>query len=306
MKTMMLAAAATLSLTACSDLEVDAGPVPVLDSTGHPTAASFMSCLEGKAAVVSAHRGGPAPGYPENAIETFERTLSMVPALIEADVRETADGALVLLHDEELDRTTNGSGLLSEMTLAEVKSLRLVDRDGELTDFEVPTLQEALTAMRGRTILQLDVKRGVGLRKVVRTVEDAGAESYAAIITYNDNGAAIAATAGDNVTVIAGIDEYRDVAKLGRRGLERERLIAWTGIIDELEAELYEELGGLDIAASGGAIGGLDRASSGGRRGVYASLEEAGLDVIATDRPVAAAREIGVDDVAQAIEICTL
>ncbi|GGY36581.1 glycerophosphodiester phosphodiesterase family protein [Parvularcula lutaonensis] len=309
MKRLVFSAFTALSLSACGDTlapDVAAWEVPVLDATGHPTAASFMSCMEGKAAIVSAHRGGPAPGYPENAIETFLHTLSEVPALIETDVRETADGVLILLHDDTVDRTTNGTGNASQMTLAEIKALRLVDADGRLTEYRVPTLDEALEAMRGRTILQLDVKRGVGLAKVVRAVERAGAESYAAIITYNDNGAVIAAEAGDNITVIAGIDEYSDVASLGSRGLDRERLIAWTGIIDELEPDLYEALGELDISASGGALRNIDRRAAEGEVGLYKVLEQAGLDVIATDMPVRAARYLGMSGISEAIELCAL
>ena len=65
--------------------------------------------------LVSAHRGGPVPGLPENAVETFEYALNHAPALIETDVRRTADGVLVLMHDETLDRTTTGTGRVDDV-----------------------------------------------------------------------------------------------------------------------------------------------------------------------------------------------
>lgn len=294
---------AALALVSCAAEE--AAP-PRIDPRGHPTAASFLSCLEGKAALVSAHRGGPAPGYPENAIETFERTLAQVPALIETDVRETADGVLVLLHDETIDRTTNGTGRIAEMTLAEAKSFFLVDADGNLTDFTIPTLAEALRAMRGRTILQLDVKRGIDLRKVAEAVARVGDQPNAAIITYTDNGAIIAASAAEGISVVAGIDAAEDARSLAARGLPTDRLIAWTGVIQSPEPMLYETLGRADISTSGGALGTLDDASADGEENVYRTLVELGLDIIATDRPVEAAREIGAEALGAALETCAV
>jgi glycerophosphoryl diester phosphodiesterase len=277
-----------------------------LDTAGYRTAAGFLSCLEGRAAVVSAHRGGPAPGYPENAIETFQRTLSQIPALIETDVRRTKDGVLVLLHDETVDRTTTGSGTLSEMTLAEVKALRLVDMNGEATRFEVPTLQEALEAMRGRTVLQLDVKRGVGLSEVARAVKSAGAESYTALITYTDNGAVIAANQSGDLTVIAGASSMEEVRGLTERGVSEEQLVVWVGVLQKEDSAFWAQLGERDLPTSGGALGRFDDRAAMGASGVYADLEAGGLDIIATDRPLMAAREIGTKDVAEAVKACKL
>lgn len=295
----------SLALAACGEAGIGGSSV-TLDPSGYPTAARFLSCLEGRAAVVSAHRGGPAAGFPENAIETFENTLAQVPALIETDVRETADGVLVLLHDETVDRTTNGTGRVAEMTLAEVKDLYLKDNDGQLTSFRVPTLGEALEAMRGRTVLQLDVKRGIGLAKVAETVALVGAQSHAAVITYTDNGAVAVAQAAPEVSVVASIDDTGDVEALEGRGLEQDRLIAWAGVIDTPDSLLYDRLGEADISTSGGALGRIDREAASGAMGAYTRLEAAGLDIIATDRPVQAAREIGVDDVAAALEVCSV
>jgi len=303
--------AAALGLVACGDTasvpKTPSGDVPQLNPTGYDTAGAYLSCLEGKTTLVSAHRGGPMPGYPENAIETFEKTLSVIPALIETDVRETADGVLVLLHDETVDRTTNGSGDISDMTLAQAKSLSLKDASGKLTNFQIPTLDEALAAMRGKTILQLDVKRGVGLRKVIRAVEQARAESYAGIITYTDNGAIIVIESSDDVTVIAGADDQGDLAKFTRAGASDERMMIWTGIVrGDVDTGFVGILDDRDIAASGGALGYLDDRAESGDRGNYRRLASDGLDVIATDRPIDAARELGLEATAEAVAACRL
>jgi len=117
---------------------------------------SYVSCLaQQNVTLVSAHRGGPKPGFPENALETLQEAVKYGPMLLEVDVRETADGELVLLHDTTLDRTTNGKGKLSEHTLADVKALRLIDNEGKVTPFAVPTLREVLLWADDRAIVQV-------------------------------------------------------------------------------------------------------------------------------------------------------
>lgn len=97
------------------------------------------------------HRG--ACGHvPENTLTSLERAIALGCVLTEVDVRRTADSALVLLHDESVDRTTNGQGLVAEMTLEDIRKL---DAGGGQT---LPTLGEALTAASGRIGLILELK----------------------------------------------------------------------------------------------------------------------------------------------------
>ena len=66
--------------------------------------------------VISGHRGGMLDGYPENCIESFEKTLSYMESFFEIDPRLTKDGVIVLMHDETIDRTTTGKGKVSDYT----------------------------------------------------------------------------------------------------------------------------------------------------------------------------------------------
>lgn len=70
--------------------------------------------------LVSAHRGGFTTKFPENAIATMAHTLTIAPALLEVDLRRTADGKWILMHDETLDRTTDGTGMVEATTLAAI------------------------------------------------------------------------------------------------------------------------------------------------------------------------------------------
>lgn len=82
------------------------------------------------------HRG--AKGYePENTIKSFKKAISLGVDAIEFDVRKTKDGKLVIFHDKKVDKLTEGKGLVNNLTLDEIKELRV---QGE----EILTLQEAL------------------------------------------------------------------------------------------------------------------------------------------------------------------
>src|SRR5262249_7769247 len=118
---------------------------------------AFFDCLRTRSqTLVSAHRGGPARGFAENSIETFEHTLVQAPAFMEVDIARTRDGQLVLMHDDTVDRTTNGTGDVASLTLRQFQALRLKDDGGALLDAHPPSLRQALDWARGRTVLELD------------------------------------------------------------------------------------------------------------------------------------------------------
>lgn len=72
--------------------------------------------------LVIAHQGGEEL-WPSNTMYAYERAVALGVDMLEMDLHVTADGALVLMHDETVDRTTDGTGLLEEMSLAQVKGL---------------------------------------------------------------------------------------------------------------------------------------------------------------------------------------
>ena len=71
---------------------------------------------------VAAHRGFSAE-YPENTIPSFSAAIDCGVDQLETDVRMTSDGELVLIHDDTVNRTTNGTGLVSQMTFGELRKL---------------------------------------------------------------------------------------------------------------------------------------------------------------------------------------
>ena len=87
--------------------------------------------------LIVAHRGASAY-EPENTIRSFEGAFKLGADFVELDIRLSKDGALVVIHDEAVDRTTNGSGLVRNLTL---NQLKLLDAG---KDEKIPTLKEVL------------------------------------------------------------------------------------------------------------------------------------------------------------------
>ena len=253
-------------------IEVPSGGLPDFFAY-HPT----------RVPLVSHHRGGPAPGYPENAIETMDNALRYGFGLMEVDVAELRDGSLVLMHDDTLDRTTTGHGSVAEKTLEDVLKLKLVDNDGVATGYKVPTLQQALSWAVGKAILTLDIKRGTDFAKVAAAVKAAGAEDYAVVITYTlDQAISYYSTAPWMMQTISMYDED-DIAAVKASGIAPSRVIAWTGtrlqpesFYAAVHAEGWRAISGTFALDKDLAVSGANQK--------YLSLYKQGVDVIATDR----------------------
>jgi glycerophosphoryl diester phosphodiesterase len=95
--------------------------------------------------MVVAHRGASVE-QPENTIAAFEAAIDAGADAVEFDVRLTVDGHAVVMHDPDVSRTTDATGLVSEMTLEEVRKLG------------VPTLEEALRCLSGRAGVDIEIK----------------------------------------------------------------------------------------------------------------------------------------------------
>lgn len=108
----------------------------------------------GSSAVV-AHRGASTQ-EAENTMAAFELAVGAGADVVEFDVRMTGDGHAVVIHDPDVARTTDGAGLVRHRSLAEVRALRIVLRDG--SEASVPTLQEVLTACSGRVAVDIEIK----------------------------------------------------------------------------------------------------------------------------------------------------
>ena len=126
--------------------------------------------------VISGHRGGNMPGYPENCIETFDKILESMPVFYEIDPRMTKDSVIVLMHDATLDRTTTGPGKVKDSTSEDLQAFRLVDRWGNETPYKIPSVEAVVKWSQGKTILNFDIK-DVTRDVLVPFVNSLGAEN---------------------------------------------------------------------------------------------------------------------------------
>lgn len=111
--------------------------------------------------IIVAHRGFHVT-YPENSLAALRAAAEAGVPMAEVDVRETLDGALVLMHDDTVNRTTDGSGAVNELTLAEIQELTLAKSDEDVPEsVHVPTFQQALElAEETGIVLYVDQKTG--------------------------------------------------------------------------------------------------------------------------------------------------
>ena len=120
--------------------------------------------VAGSAGLVAAHRGGAAL-WPENSLMAFRGAVALGVDALEFDVHLTADGEAVVIHDATLERTTTGHGAVADTTLAQLRTLRLRGRDGEVTQESVPTLAEVLDTAAPPLQVLPEIKTASGGRR---------------------------------------------------------------------------------------------------------------------------------------------
>ena len=124
---------------------------------------------------ICAHRANTYYGkrignIPENSVEAVQRAITAGAEMVEVDVKTTLDGVPVIMHDDVIDRTTNGVGAIAEMTLSFLKRFKLKSENGDLTTSTVPTLEEILVAGRGKVFYDLHLG-AVNVADIINIVE---------------------------------------------------------------------------------------------------------------------------------------
>ncbi|GAB3640054.1 glycerophosphodiester phosphodiesterase family protein [Spirosoma arcticum] len=237
-------------------------------------------------AKISAHRGGgDLAGYPENCIESFAYLAKNLPVIIECDIDLTRDSVMVMMHDATLDRTTTGTGKLIDKTYAETQQYRLEDNAGNVTNYQIPTLEAVLRWGKNRVTFTLDVKRNVSFAKVVDMIHKTGAGDYAALITYNAPDAILVHRLDPALMISVTIRNRAEYDRLHDLGLPDNRMIAFVGV-KEPDRELYQFLHQKGIACILGTLGNLDKQAAAKGDQVYRTFAENGADVMSTDRPL--------------------
>jgi glycerophosphoryl diester phosphodiesterase len=156
----------------------------------------FTAQAQENRVVAISHRGEHLH-HPENTMPAYRAAVEVGADFIETDVRTTADGKLVIMHDGSVDRRTNGHGDVAKMTFDEIRALDAGIKSGEqFAGTKVPTFEEVLEFARGKIGVYIDAKQ-ISAKDLVEAVGKYGME--------------------DQVVVYGGMDLHRGVRKLNPR-----------------------------------------------------------------------------------------
>ena len=100
---------------------------------------------------IVAHRGA-SNDAPENTLLAFQKAIDLECDVVELDVRLTKDNQVVVIHDDNVDRTTDGRGKVSELTLKEIKKFNCAEKQ------KIPTLQEVIDLCKGKIDIHIELK----------------------------------------------------------------------------------------------------------------------------------------------------
>jgi len=124
-----------------------------------------------KHTTVIAHRGG-ARLSPENTLPAIKKSIDIKADMVEIDVRFTKDKQVVVIHDSTVDRTTNGHGSVSNMTLAQIKSLDAGSWFGnEYKNIRIPTLEEVLVLCKNKIKVNIEIKDDSAIAPTIELVK---------------------------------------------------------------------------------------------------------------------------------------
>ncbi|MFN3608157.1 MAG: glycerophosphodiester phosphodiesterase family protein [Hyphomonas sp.] len=316
MTRVLLAAVSAVVLAACTESAASApentgspATPPAADAPAAPPAAGLTTSLpdlfdclrETGGVVVAAHRGGFAPGYPENSLDTMKYTFERGIRVFEADVAESRDGVLFLHHDDRFGRTIEGEGYNSDTDWSAIAAKRLKDIDGKVTAFHPPKLTDVLLwAKEAGAIVELDRKKTTSFANIWAAVKAAGAENNVIMIAYSNEEAAEIARAAPTAMMTASARGSRDLETLEALGVDRTNVIAWTGT-REPDPPAFARLLDEGVEPAFGTLGRKgerldDQYWADDDGSEYQRLVDDGVVLIATDEPYRVADWLTADD----------
>ncbi|MFB9865400.1 glycerophosphodiester phosphodiesterase family protein [Rufibacter immobilis] len=243
--------------------------------------------------ILSGHRGSIVKGFPENSIPSFEETLRHTPAFFEIDPRLTKDSVIVLMHDATLDRTTTGTGKVSDYTYAELKELKLKDVEGNVTEFGIPTLDEVIKWSKGKTVVNLD-KKDVPLAMTVKKIKEHNAAAHVMVTVHNAKQAKYYYDQIEGIMMSAFVKTKKELESYEKAGVPWSSIMAYVG--PEVKPETKEVI---DLLHARGVMCMVSAAPTydklpdpAARRTAYQEVFKAGADVLESDLPIEAAAAI--------------
>lgn len=202
----------------------------------------FFAYKEGSPIIIAGHRGGYASGYVENTIEGMENVLKYMPAFFEIDPRCTKDGVIVLMHDGTLDRVSTSKGKVADYTYEQLKSVKLKDHLGNITNCKIPTLEDVIEWSKGKTIINLD-KKDVPMSVIADMIKKHKAERNVMLTVHTGAQARYYYDRFPNIMMSAWIRNAKEYEDMEISGVPWSNIIAYVGpTIDSKNQEICNKL----------------------------------------------------------------
>lgn len=193
--------------------------------------------------IIFGHRGDYSVDRTENSLSQVEYLLASDTqdvVGIEIDIRISASGTLFLMHDADLQRTTNGSGEIIKTTDIELKKLRLKNAGGEITDEPIPTFADALSYAKAKPIiLMLDLKGDI-LEQVIKEVHQHQMENQCILLTFKPEVTIRALKLSESLLISALIKSEADLLPFSQLRDQFDRMAAY--ISPEIEPTFRDQL----------------------------------------------------------------
>ncbi len=225
-----------------------------------------------------AHRGA-SRFAPENTLAAIDLALELGVHAVELDLRTSSDGVLVLMHDGDVDRTTDGTGEVDELSWAELSELSVPSEFDGVPDQVVPSFQQALEHIDGRLVVDVDVKDAEA-EAMAQVIAAAGVQDQVFLLTKSvDKGEAYRA-ADPSIAImpnLGGPEELEDYQHLDPELAELDFLDVdeGAGVLGEQGVRAFTHMLGVEVVA----------VATETVEGSWQGLVDDGAQVIQTDYP---------------------
>jgi len=243
---------------------------------------------------IAGHRGGYYHTYPESSLSLFgfiAKQFHSDTITVELDLRRSLDGTIYIMHDETIDRTTNGHGGIDQQEDSYLSSLYLKKQNGQLTTERIPTFEQVLTFIKPTNInLMLDIKTDV-FQEAIDLVKKNGLEGRMIVLTFNIGLTKIMASLSDKVMLSSLVETESDWLQFSDVTIPQNRKIAYINsktpgsLLQELKRNRINVMTDLSEALrnSGKPLANKD---------YQAFVKENLLDILITDFPIEARKAL--------------
>jgi glycerophosphoryl diester phosphodiesterase len=245
---------------------------------------------ENQQSVVIAHRGGIAPGFPENSMAAILRSTREVPVILEVDIMSTKDGIDILHHDRTFERTTTGMGEPRELSWEAIRSFKLKDQSNRVLDMNIMRFEGFLEIISQETFLILDMKAPSSDQNIVDMIKEYNMLKSTIFIAYNLHQAKRIRKASSDAILALGVPNLDTLVQIQLEGLANSSFIALTGDVQTPpSSNMLNKLSRHFVAV--GSYSGVNpidaQVESGERLQILKQSVELGLVMIASNQAIA-------------------